>query len=177
MTEDMIMIPFPKALYDDVIRFSDGEADPVWLARSRVQQWVEDSVTPLLGEPEIWGERLHEVAEKYAPHAIEQWEEISGGPKSVQARPLVWKEILVPAGSDVRMYYNREQHYAKVADGKIVDGDQRFTPNEWASKVARGTSRNAWDAVWFREPHSSQWISANTLREQARERHRSGSDA
>lgn len=176
MPEKMISIPFPKELYDDIIRFSDGEADPVWLARFRVERWVEDSVSHLMGEPEIWGDRLHEVAEKYAPDAFEQWQEIDDG-KAAHAKPLVWKEIIVPAGSDVRMHYNRDYHYAKVADGKIVDGNQSFTPNEWASKVARGTARNAWDALWFREPHSSRWVSANDLREQARERHRSGADA
>lgn len=177
MSEAMVYIPFPQELYNDIVRFSEGGVDPVWLARFRVERWVEDNCSPVTGEPEIWGDHLVDVADKYAPGALEAWQELVGDTKPPHSKPLVWKEVTVPSGSDVRMHYSRDYQYAKVADGRIVDGDQRYTPNEWASKVANGTSRNAWDALWFREPKASHWTSASALREQARQRARGADDA
>jgi hypothetical protein len=93
-------------------------------------------------------------------------------------KPLVWKEVSIPSGSEVRMPYGGQHHYAKIRGGHIVDDDgEKYSPSEWASKVAGGTSRNAWRDLWFREPLSKTWVPAQLLRDQAREERKSSKSA
>lgn len=169
MPESVIYIPFPRALYDDIVRFSDGRIRPESLATDQVEAWIAKSVEFDFGD--VWGERIEDVAEKYAPQTYEKWqaEDVARfGETRSESRPLVWKEITIPAGSDVRMAYGADHRYAKVRGGKIVDDDGSYSPSEWASKVARGTSRNAWRDLWFKEPLSKSWVPAQLLRNQAR---------
>lgn len=169
MTDSLVYIPFPRDLYRDIIRMSDGRISPEGLAVSQVESWIAASVE--FGFEEDWGDRLDDVAEKYAPHVYERWKKEYAGASSsarAEAKPLVWKEITVSAGSDVRMSYGNDQHYAKISAGKIVENGEEFTPSEWASKVAGGTSRNAWRDLWFRELGTKTWVPAQLLRSQAR---------
>ena len=71
MSDSFIYIPFPRALYKDIIRFSDGQISPERLAADQVEAWVASSVE--FGFSESWGERIEEVAEIYAPHIHEKW--------------------------------------------------------------------------------------------------------
>lgn len=165
-----IHIPFPRALYEDIIRFSDGQISPEQLAADQVEAWVANSVEYGFGEK--WGDRIDEVAEIYAPHIHEKWlaeDNASLEQSKVENRPLVWKEVTIAAGSDVRMAYGNDHHYAKVKAGKVVDDDGSYSASEWASKVAGGTSRNAWRDLWFKQPLAKNWIPAQFLRDQARQ--------
>ncbi|MDF2995110.1 MAG: hypothetical protein K0R27_747 [Xanthobacteraceae bacterium] len=167
MPDGVIFIPLSQTLYRDIIRFSDGRIRPEHVVDDLVRDWIANSIE--FGDGSQWGERIDEVAEHYAPHVHARWQEedrkaVLGA--SLGSRPLVWKEISVPAGSDVRMAYGQTHHYAKVKGGKIVDADGEFSPSEWASKIAGGTSRNAWRDLWFKEPHSPQWKPAQLLRDQ-----------
>lgn len=84
-------------------------------------------------------------------------------------QPLVWKDVTVRAGSEVRMSYGGKQHYAKIVGGCIVESDgSKYSPSEWASKVAGNTSRNAWRDLWFKEPLSNTWVPARLLRTNTR---------
>jgi len=65
------------------------------------------------------------------------------------------------------MFYNGVHHYGAVKGGKIIDDGKDYSPSEWASKIAGGTSRNAWRDLWFREPLSNTWVPAQLLRNQA----------
>jgi hypothetical protein len=169
MTET-ISIPFPKQLYDDLVRLSDGRIDPVWLAETQVLSWIERGlwvddpakVDDFIYEP--FQDRVYELAERYAPHAFAQWQK-SGVEEASRSLPLVWKYISIPAGSEVRMLYKGQQHYARVENGAIVDPDGRYSPSEWASKVAEGTSRNAWRDLSFKLPGNSHWESAKLLKQ------------
>jgi hypothetical protein len=168
--ESRIYIPFPRELYDDIVRFSDGNIDPVVLAEDQVRSWVEGSFDYFTGD---WSEdRLEDAAGKYAPHALKRWLETDSAKakeREAEHRPLVWKEVSISSGSEVRMFYDGEQHYATVKRGHIIDDGKEYSPSEWASKVAGGTSRNAWRDLWFREPLSKTWVPASLLREQAKE--------
>ena len=66
------------------------------------------------------------------------------------------------------MQYGGGYRTAQVTGGKIVDDDGRFSPSEWASKVATGTNRNAWRDLYFRLPGKSDWIAANVLSDRRR---------
>ncbi len=163
-----ILIPIPRELYDDIIRFSDGALDPAEIAVSLLEDWMERSVE--FGNYD-WMERWEEVAEKYAPHVYKAWLKEQNADRPVQAQPrdLVWKEVTIPHGSRVRMTYKGRTHYAKVENGSIVDEEGRhFSPSQWAHHIANGTARNAWRDLSFKMPMSSHWIPANILRAQAR---------
>lgn len=170
MSDSFVYIRFPRALYEDIIRFSDGKISPEHLAADQVEAWVANSVE--FGFDESWGDRTEEVAKIYAPHTYKKWlaeDKASLEQSKGENRPLVWKEVTIASGSDVRMAYGDDHHYAKVKAGKIVDDDGSYSASEWASKVAGGTSRNAWRDLWFKEPLSKSWIPAQLLRDQARQ--------
>lgn len=167
---DTIFIPFPKELYDDLVRFSDGKFDVAWYAEHRVRDWIDLNLNLDMqdGFYEEFGERIEEMAEKYAPDSamLAQWAE--GNAAMSKRRPLVWKEVTVPEGSEVRMSYGGKHHYARIQSEAIFDGDIYYSPNEWTLKIT-GTSRNAWRDLWFKKPGAgSRWESALVLRQKAK---------
>jgi hypothetical protein len=83
---------------------------------------------------------------------------------------LLWSEVIIPAGSRVRMLYGGVYHYAEVAYGCILDDGKKFSPAEWARKTANHTSRNAWRDLEFCYPGCARWLLANDLRQQEREK-------
>ena len=169
-TTERIYIPFPRELYEDIVRFSDGRVDVGDLAEEQVAGFIEMTIET--SGSDLWGARLEEVAEKYAPGTFARWQkedETALVARAVNNMPLVWKEVTIEAHSKVRMSYDGTQHYATVMRGRIVDGDKEYSPSEWASKVAGGTSRNAWRDLSFQEPRSKIWVPAQILREQALE--------
>jgi hypothetical protein len=168
MTRDVIYIPFPKELYDDIIRFSDGTQDPASIAEWRVRGWVEN----LDNASEDWGDRAMEVAEKYNPETYERWLQQESEQMEAYAekyKPLIWKEITVRSHSGVRMSYAGTVHFAEVRNGKIVDRDGQYSPSAWASKIAGGTARNAWRDIWFKDLTSPVWVPAQMMRAQAKD--------
>lgn len=169
MSTSTIHIPISRKLYDDIVRFSDGALDPAAIAADQLESWIARDLE--FGDGGHWGERFAEVAAEYAPHvlqALDSEEQAALARLRKANKPLVWKEVSIPAGSDVRMAYGGTQLYAKVESGFIVDDGVSYSPSEWASKVAGGTSRNAWRDLWFRQHGSKDWTPAQILREQAR---------
>jgi hypothetical protein len=178
MTE-YVYLPFPKQLYDDLIRFSDGRCDPMYWAVDRLEQWIESNFySECNGNGwrsdsfmDQFSDRIEDFAEEYYPWALAHWEkqgERHIAERRESRRPLVWKAVTIAAESEVRMSYGGLEHYAKVKDGKIKDGDGEFSPSEWASKVAGETSRNAWRDLWFKAPEETTWVPAMLLREKLR---------
>jgi hypothetical protein len=161
--------PLDADLVTDIIRYSDGKVDPFDMANTQLRSFVERSVETV---PTLWGDRIDEVAEKYAPDVFERWDredERRSAEWRENNQPLVWKEISVSAGSEVRMAYGDKHHYAIIQRGHIVDNGNEYSPSEWASKVADNTSRNAWRDLWFKEPLSKAWVPAELMRDQARQ--------
>lgn len=169
MSDDVVMIPLPRELYTDLIRFSDGGIDPAFLAQSQIISWIESYSFDDGGE--VWGERFEDAAAKYAPQILverqQRLEEITSDYRA-KNKPLDWGIISLPCGTEVRMSHKRTNHYAVVQNGRIVDPDGEFSPNEWAAKVA-GSARNAWRDLWFKQPASSSWVAAETMRRRARD--------
>lgn len=166
MPKEVIYIPFDAELARDIIRFSDGKLDPAILAVDQVWGFITSNPD----NPDFWGDRVDEVIQKYAPQMWEQWQENEaeeGAKLREQRQPLIWKGVTIAAGSEVRMSYDGKNHFAKVQRGAIVDDGKEYSPSEWASKVADGTSRNAWRDLWIKEPLSRTWVPASLLREQA----------
>ena len=172
---DVIYLPFNKGLYDDVVRFSDGHCDLVWTMEDQFHDFIrrtaDDHCFGVMGDDPA---RLKKFLEIYHPDIVARWDKEETSTEedehalSEKWSPLVWKEVEVAAGSEVRMQYAGAYHTARVAKGKIIDSDGQFSPSEWASKVAAGTNRNAWRDLYFRLPGKADWVSATALREEAR---------
>jgi hypothetical protein len=174
MTE-VIFIPFKKSLYDDLIRYSDGAIDPADLAVAKVESWIDFNFA--LGPDgmddsfdRLFGDRLLDFAAEYAPHFVTEMQQ--RGDAQIQAilesrTPLVWKEVTVPAGSEVRMIYAGKHFYGTIKNGRIADDDGEFSPSSWTYKITR-TARNAWRDLWFKFPGNADWVQADMLRQRAR---------
>lgn len=176
MADSVIYIPFPKGLYDDMVRFSDGSIDVANHVQVEMETWMHHSVADDLWD---WGDRWHEVAKIYAPDVAARHRENMEANLSARfadRRPLIWKEVSVPSGTLVRMHYQGTDHLAEVKNAKIVDNDGEFTPSEWASKVANNTNRNAWRDLWFKEPSAKGWSAASEMRKAARKAQAAGID-
>src|SRR5262245_28475716 len=96
---EYVYVPVEAQLCADIIRFSDGELDPFRLANDQLRNFVERTVAM---NWELWGDRAYEVAEKYAPEVLEQWskqDERRSAERRENNRPLVWKDVSVPAES------------------------------------------------------------------------------
>lgn len=168
MSDDRVWVPMSQSFVTDLIRFSDGEFTPEligYMAEEQLLNLFERSFD-VIGE-QWFGERAMEFADVYFPDLAEDWRKRMGVPAS-ESKPLVWKGVNIPHGSDVRMQYGGEDHFAKVDNGAIADKTGRYTPSQWARKVARGTSRNAWRDLWFREPWSLTWVPADLMRKRDR---------
>ena len=86
------------------------------------------------------------------------------GSKNSGPGALVWGELTLPEGTNLKMRYRGEDHFAIVSGGKIVDHGETYSPSEWARKVARDTSRNAWRDIWIKGQDGTGWILADQLR-------------
>lgn len=173
---EVIYVPFPKKLYDDLVRLSDGRCKPAEWAVDRLEDWIDRNFqSEMMGMGwasdhfmNLFADRIEDFAEEYCPDLLEHWaklDEHQSKERLVGRNPLIWKGVVVVPGSEVRMSYGGVQHYAKIHDGKIVDADGQFSPSEWASKVAAGTSRNAWRDLWFKAPGEINWVPATALKE------------
>ncbi|WP_156967689.1 hypothetical protein [Methylosinus sp. PW1] len=170
MPDMNIYIPMSRKLYDNVIRFSDGKLDPAAIAEDLLINWIGSELE--FGDgAKYFCSHIEDVINEYAPHLrnkiIHNDDKIEKKAHE-DRKPLVWKNVSILSGSDVRMAYGGTHHYAKILGGFIVDSNgKQYSPSEWAAHVAGGTSRNAWRDLWFREPLSKTWIPAQLLRDQA----------
>lgn len=171
MPDSTILVPLRQSMVVDLIRFSNGALTPEAIgsmAEEQLLDFFERSFTH--SGPNWFGDRALEFAEIYFPHIAQKWttEDLDAVENyRKDNKPLVWKEVTIAHGSKVRMHYGGEHHFATVENGRIVDESGSYSPSEWASKVAGGTSRSAWRDLWFKEPLASTWVPAQLLRDQA----------
>jgi hypothetical protein len=165
MTIDAIYIPFPRSLYNDIIQYTS--LDPVDLAQEQVWDFLERT----LPDAQYYRDAEHfwEFAETHFPEEAACIAKELDEKPAITFKPLVWKEVTIDNGTEVRMQYGGNTYYAKVKSGKITDDDGSYSPSEWASKIAGGTSRNAWRDLWFKEILAKTWVPATLLRAQAKE--------
>lgn len=167
MTTECVYIPFNRKLYNDIVRFSDGRLDPATLAEEQILGLIEANLDDLAYD--WFGERLIDFVRAHFPHQVKHFEERLNETSSAEnvSAPLIWKQVIIQAGSQVRMQYAGTSYFGRVKDGKIEDGDGRYSPSEWARKVANDTSRNAWRDLYFKRPLDKTWVSAEVLRAKA----------
>jgi hypothetical protein len=80
---------------------------------------------------------------------------------------FAWGSLILPNGTElrVRKSHSFDYGYAEVKDHKIMyDGEAVRSPSQFASRVRRNTSVNAWDYVEIKRPHDRDWKLANSFR-------------
>lgn len=107
------------------------------------------------------------TVQQAATIAINQWIAAARGqPANIHLPPMrgyQWKSVFLPDGTDLRMYLDKQFHYAKV-DGETVLYDGRpVTPHSFTTECG-GRCRNAWRDVWVLLPGERQWEQASHLR-------------
>jgi hypothetical protein len=78
-------------------------------------------------------------------------------------RGLQWKGLFLPDGTEVRMQYKGQYHYANVEDDQLMYQGDSITPGSLANTIA-GSSRNAWRDLWLKRPADIEWRLADDLR-------------
>ena len=81
-------------------------------------------------------------------------------------RGYVWKSVFLPHGTQLRMKYRGQIHYALVEGDRLLFQDRPVSPSELARSIA-GSNRNAWRDLWVMTPGASQWVMADRLRRAA----------
>jgi len=173
MPTSSIYIPFPKELYDDLVRFSDGGLDVTAFAEEQIMDFLERNLGGTTNR--LFGARSIDFYRKYFPDYVEEVEERLRIAEELDLaelleRPMKWKELTLPSGTKTRMQYGGQHHFAVVRDGRLEDESGRYSPSEWARKVAANTSRNAWRDIEIKEPGSAIWEPAHSLRAQRAKR-------
>ena len=79
-----------------------------------------------------------------------------------------WGNVLLPNGAKLKITYMKRDYFAEIRHGRIMDGKHARTPSEWASCVAKHTSRNAWRDIYVQQPGTTKWVAAQVMRYEAR---------
>lgn len=171
MTRSIVFIPFDRELYEDLVRFSDGSMNVPAFAEEQIMDFLERNIGG--ANVNFFGSRTLDFYRKYFPDYAEEIEKEALKAEALELeeilwKPLVWKEVKVKSGTKVRMQYGGTHHFATVKDGKIEDESGRYSPSQWAGKIANGTSRNAWRDIEFKEEGSTHWTLAEILRSKVR---------
>ena len=79
------------------------------------------------------------------------------------AQGFQWKELHLPAGTQVRMSYRGKYHYARVDGDSLIFDGKATTPGAMVNSITR-SSRNAWRDIWVKRPKDESWTAARQLR-------------
>jgi hypothetical protein len=71
--------------------------------------------------------------------------------------------LFLPDGTDIRMKYRGEFHYARIEGNYLIFQGNRLSPHRMAGLITK-TSRNAWQDLWIKRPDDSDWALADTFR-------------
>jgi hypothetical protein len=74
-----------------------------------------------------------------------------------------WKELHLPAGTQIRMSYRGKYHYAQVTGDSMIFEGKATTPGAMVNMITR-SSRNAWRDIWIKRPKDESWTVARQLR-------------
>ena len=148
-----ISIPLPAKLYNLILLRSGGRLDPVQLAISQVEGFVDANAD----DPALWTkEGLKAFDEERRAVEPEHGDPTTGNQ---------WGPLLLANGTRLRMKYEGTQHYAQVAFDKIVYGEEVLrSVSQWVRRVARNTNRNAWNDVWVQYPGQTDFVFGDQLR-------------
>jgi hypothetical protein len=146
MYESYICVPVRTDLFVGLVAFlhDAGRADdPVDMIEGAIRALIDQGEAPA-------DSRLPAPAEAPPP----------------ARRGYVWKSVFLPHGTQLRMKYRGQIHYAAVDGDRLLFQDRPVSPAELAKSVA-GSSRNAWRDLWVMLPGAERWVVADALRRAA----------
>lgn len=126
-TQVSVAIPTRQFLaLADFLRSNDDPRDPVHVVETAIEYWLDNAG---------WKSELLSQS---------------------QALGYQWKNMFLPDGTEVRMQYKGQYHYARVAGDQLLYQDRPTTPGSLANLIA-GSSRNAWRDLWVKRPTDREW--------------------
>lgn len=134
--QSQVSIPVPTQLFLDLAEFlrtKEDARDPVIAVWDAIDYWMSNA---------DWKSELL---------------------RKCSGRGYQWKSLFLPDGTDVRMQYKGQYHYAKVDGDHLVHQGNPTTPAGLANTIA-GSSRNAWRDLWVKRPADTEWHLADDLR-------------
>ena len=86
---------------------------------------------------------------------------------NTESRGYTWKykdrSIFLPHGTEIRMPYKGQYHYAKVEGDSICYQGGNVSPSVLANTITK-SSRNAWRDLWIKRPGDQEWTLADDIR-------------
>ena len=101
--------------------------------------------------------------------AVDYWLNNAGWKPELVSRPnpdsrgYSWKSLFLPHGTEIRMRYKGEYHYATVNGDEVLYEGNPVTPAVLANTITQ-SSRNAWRDLWIKRPGDREWNLAEDLR-------------
>lgn len=143
-----ISIPIPTTLFIkffDFLREHGSNRDPVDAVATAIEYWMDNA---------SWKK------EDLMPEIF-----------STESRGYTWKNkdtsLFLPHGTEIRMRYMGQYHYAKVEGDEIKYQGEPTSPSALANTIAR-KNRNAWKYLWIKRPSEKEWALAENQRERQR---------
>lgn len=141
----------------DFLREADRGYDPIDVIEMAIDYWIDNAswkIDDLLPEMDI-----------------------SPAPTPPPNRGYVWKKILIPPGTDIRMTYRSETHHAKIVGDEFVFDGKKISPNIFVRMIGQGTTRNAWRDLYIKRPSDRAFRIADELRREYLAQQRRASNA
>lgn len=145
-----VSIPIPSSLFVGLIDFLRGHGskrDPVTAVADAIDYWIENA---------SWkqGDLMPEIF-------------------TTESRGYTWKYkdscIFLPHGTEIRMPYKGQYHYAKVEGDEIKYKEKSVSPGTLANTIT-SSSRNAWRDLWIKRPGDKEWTLADRCRRESKYR-------
>lgn len=147
--ETYISVPIPTKEFlflVDFLREQGSDRDPVVAIKDAINYWIENA----------------------------SWKQSDLMPEifSTESRGYTWKykgtSLFLPHGTEIRMRYKEQYHYAKVEGDEIKYQGESVSPAVLANTVTRSDerlgSRNAWRDLWIKRPWEKEWTLADECR-------------
>jgi len=146
---ERLSIPLPQRLVAELYNRLGPEADIVPFVEHALETFLERTRQ----DGDLW-------RDEYLEGLSDEESRESGDP----TRGYQWGPIFLPNGTQLRMEYGGEMHYAAVENDAVVYEGGVYSPSQLAGRIASNTSRNAWRDLWVRLEGRRQWVPADELR-------------
>jgi hypothetical protein len=139
-----ISVPISTGMFVDLVDFlreQGSNRDPVEVISTAIGYWMQNA----------------------------SWKQEDLMPETIQTEShgFTWKYkddcIFLPHGSEIRMSYKGQYHYAKVEGDNILYNGGIVSPAGLANRITK-SSRNAWKDLWIKRPGEKDWTLADHLR-------------
>jgi hypothetical protein len=75
----------------------------------------------------------------------------------------LWKNVFLPAGTQLSFKFKGSTYFATVINSKIMHEGKSVSPSEFVNNIS-GVTRNAWREIWLKRPSDKGWLAVKTLR-------------